>query len=83
MQQWEHFVDDITPLTQPADAQRHAVYTKVQQLGQQGWEMVSMVSNGGRVWAAFKRPAQQAPAAPVQSQATAQAPQPYRGKDLS
>ena len=82
MQQWEFFVDDVTALTQPADAERHAAFTKMRDLGLKGWELVSLASHGGRMWAAYRRPVQQAAA--VQAQSTAQAAQPmYRGKDLS
>lgn len=55
MAKWQYHFDMVTPLTQKDSKDRHDVYTKVQELGKNGWEMFSVFVSRGDVWAAFKR----------------------------
>ena len=59
MQKWQHHLEMITPWTKPEAKERSAVYKKVNELGQHGWEMVGLVVVRGDLWAAFKRPVEE------------------------
>jgi hypothetical protein len=67
MQKWEHHLEIVTPLSKMDDPDRSEVYKKVRQLGQNGWEMVSLVAHRGDLLAAFKRPIEEAKSSGVKS----------------
>jgi hypothetical protein len=67
MQKWEHHLEIVTALTKMDDPDRSEVYKKVRQLGQNGWEMVSLVAHRGDLFAAFKRPVEEAKSSGVKS----------------
>lgn len=56
MQKWQHHMEMITAWTQPDNQERSAIYKKVRELGERGWEMVGIAVVRGDLWAAFKKP---------------------------
>jgi hypothetical protein len=62
MQKWEYLFEDVSPLTMSTDPRRAQVLARFRELGQQGWELVTMVPDRGLLWAALKRPAEDRPA---------------------
>lgn len=57
--EWEYQFSEISGLGDSEERDHKAVLTRTKALGKQGWEMVTVTSYRGKLWAVYKRPVEE------------------------